>query len=262
MAFEAQRASDGSSVAAEVALPEAVTDHGRRRRAPAHIVGRRQQAAAKRLDPEGVEEIAVHPQPACVPRFAAIGAVERRAAPRGESGKRLLAFANLLHQRIGHHRKPPAESARPSAVVLADPDVDKPCGIFDRKHAHPHRIEQLEDRGVRADAERQRQDGDDGEGRVEAKQSRAVPEIAPGAVEKADGIHLIDFLADQGSVAKFAPGRVPRLGGQHPARDVLVGFNREMRLELASAFVVPAGAKEKPPQAHAGFRMRLIAATI
>src|SRR6185295_11104126 len=96
-----------------------------------------------------------------------------------------------------------------------------------------------------ADAERQRQDRDDRKRRIQPQQPRAVLQIAPCAVEKADGVHLIDLLANEGGVTELAAGRGARRVRAHAAGDVLVGFDREVRLELARAFIVPtAAAKE------------------
>jgi hypothetical protein len=62
--------------------------------------------------------------------------------------------------------------------------------LFHRQGADAHRVEQLKDGGVGADAERQRQDRHDRERRVHPEQPCAVLEVAPRAVEKADGVHL------------------------------------------------------------------------
>src|SRR6185436_5904263 len=88
-------------------------------------------------------------------------------------------------------------------------------------------------------------------------------QIARRTVEKADGVHLIDLLANEGGVTELAAGRGARRVRAHAAGDVLVGFDREVRLELARAFVVPtAAAKETRDRHHAGFRMRFTARTI
>src|SRR4029434_5723477 len=111
-------------------------------------------------------------------------------------------------------------------------------------------VEQLEDRGVGADAERERQDGDDREAGGQAQQPQAVPQIAPYAVDKADGIHLIDLLSDQRRIPQLALRRRARGGRRHAARDVLVGLHHQMRLELASALVVPSSSAKKTFEGH------------
>src|SRR5204862_4985001 len=108
------------------------------------------------------------------------------------------------------------------------------------------RIQQLEDRRVRANAERQRQDRDDGESGTETKKARTILEIAPRAVEQRKRIHVIDVLADQGDVAEFAPCGVACVTRRHAARDVVADFTREVRVQLARALVVPACAAETP----------------
>ena len=157
-----------------------------------------------------------------------------------------MTIAKLFPQRIGHHRPPPQEGAGASVRRIRNADFDQLLRIFHRQRPKAHRIQQLENRRVRADAERQRQDRDDGESGTEAKEARAILEIAPRAVEQGNRIHLIDVLADQGDVAEFAPCGVACVTRRHAARDVVVDFNREVRVELARALVVPACAAEKP----------------
>ena len=57
-------------------------------------------------------------------------------------------------------------------------------GLGDRKAAQPDRVEQLEDRRVRADAEGEREDRDDGEARLEEEPPRAVAEVLAEAGEE------------------------------------------------------------------------------
>jgi len=53
-----------------------------------------------------------------------------------------------------------------------------------RQSTHAHGVEQLKDRRIGADAERERQDGNDGEAGIHAQQARAVTKIAPDAGEE------------------------------------------------------------------------------
>ena len=64
------------------------------------------------------------------------------------------------------------------------------------------------------------------------------------------GVHLVDLLADQGRIAELAARRVARLVRRHAAGDVLVGLDRQMRLELARALVVPAAAIGRNTRPH------------
>src|SRR5205085_12642069 len=132
-------------------------------------------------------------------------------------------IAHLLPERIGEARAPAGEIAGAAADRIRDADFDELLGVFHRQRADAYRVEQLKDRGVGADAERERQNGHDGETRIETQQPRAVLEIAPRAVDELDGVHLIDLLTDQRGVAQLAARRIARVGRAHAARDVLVG---------------------------------------
>jgi len=135
-------------------------------------------------------------------------------------------------------------------MAVGDPDFDELLGMRHRQRAQAYRVEQLEDRRVRPDAEREREDGDDGKSWIEPQQSQAVSQVLPDRLEEAEGVHAVDLLADLRDVAQLAARRVARLGAAHPARDVLVGLDRQMRVELARPLVVPRAAIEKTSPAH------------
>ena len=59
-------------------------------------------------------------------------------------------------------------------------------------------------------AQRERQDGDDREGRVEPQEARAVPQILPDGLEQPDRVHLVDLLADPGGIPELSIRRRPR----------------------------------------------------
>src|SRR4051794_41032786 len=155
MAVERDRAADHRRIAAVLTLPETVTEHCRRRRAAATIVCCRERAPDERRHAEAVEEVAAHPQSLRRPRLAAGRQIEADAAPREDAREHLLPIANLLPQQIGEARAPPGELAGAAADRLRDPDLDQLVGARDRQRADADRVEQLEDRGVGADAERE-----------------------------------------------------------------------------------------------------------
>ena len=99
-----------------------------------------------------------------------------------------------------------------------------------------------------------------GECRVQPQQARAVAKILPERLEQRDGVHPIDLLADERRVSKLATRGVARTFLRHAARDVRVGFDRDVRRELARPFVVPAAARgtwKKPSRPLTDFRLRL-----
>ena len=134
----------------------------------------------------------------------------------------------------------------PAGVVGVDADRGQFLRTFNREGAHADGIHQLEDGGIGAGAERECQDRDDREGRVLAQQPEAVAEVLPDGFNEAQGVHVVDLLADLRGVAEPP---VRRHGGglwRHAARDVVVDFVSEMGLELAGTLIVPAAAAEEP----------------
>src|SRR5205085_9335013 len=124
--------------------PKAVTEHRRRRRAAATIVGCRERAPDEGRHAEAIEEIAAHPQSLRRPRLAAGRQIEADAAPREHAREHLLPIANLLPQQVGETRTPSGELAGAAADRLRDPDLDQLAGVRDRQRADADRVEQLE----------------------------------------------------------------------------------------------------------------------
>ena len=154
------------------------------------------------------------------------------------------------------------------------PDFRELFGVGNRQRADAEGVEQLKDRGIRADAQRERQNRDRGKDRIQTEQPRAMAEVPHERLEEADGVHAIDVLADEGGVAKLSPRRVARVAQRHAAGEVLVDLDRQVRVELARPLVVPAAAEEELRKAHrvplqtsdfllhAGLNTRLMALTI
>ncbi len=140
--------------------------------------------------------------------------------------------------------------SRPSAFRDRDAHFGELLRVLDRQRPEPHRIQELEDRRVGADAERQRQNRDERERGIQTQQAQAMAHVLHDCFERGDGVHAIDLLADARRVAELAPRGEPRLVGRHAAGDVVVGFNGEMRLELTGALIVPAAAAEEAADRH------------
>ena len=82
------------------------------------------------------------------------------------------------------------------SVVL--PDDREPIGIAVRQRLQQQRVDDAEDRGVRADAERQRGDGDEAEARRAQQQPRAVAKVLKQDVIEPRSVWLVgcSVLAD------------------------------------------------------------------
>src|SRR5437660_5265092 len=88
-----------------------------------------------------------------------------------------------------------------------------------------------------------------------------VSDVAPDLVDPPHCVHVVDLLADARSVTELADSRGARLAGGHAPRDVLVGFDRQVRFELCGPLIVPPRAMKEAAKAHAGLSTRSIART-
>ena len=114
---------------------------------------------------QDVEEVAGDDQ--AVHQFGRVPGVEARAdaAPAGQAHEVLRVVAQRGVHRIREH------------TAVAAGDVGEAGGIAHRQALEQRRVDEAEDRGVGADAERQRQDDGDGEAGLAAQHPGGVAEI-------------------------------------------------------------------------------------
>ena len=148
-------------------LPEPVRQHGARGAAPRSVVGLGEQAPELRADAERLEKAAADVEPLRGAVLAVRREIPARDAPREHRGERPAAprEAACHSGSEKHGRRLMNRPVRPCRAVSM-PIVDEFLRPLDRQRAQAHRVDQLEDRGVGAGAERQRQDRDDSERRV------------------------------------------------------------------------------------------------
>ena len=192
--------------------------------------------------------------------------VESATAPGEQAHERLLAGDELRPHRIGELR-PPAVEAAGAAGRFRDLDLGEFARGRDREWPQSHRLEQLEDRGVRADAEGERQQRRGRERLLSGEDADGVADVLPQAVSRTDRVHGVDLFPNAGRVAELPDGGVARVLRRHAARHVVVGFDRQVPLDLAGTVGVAPRSVEKAQPAHgadqsvAGLRMRPTART-
>ena len=154
-------AQDGG-IQAESSRPEGMTDDGDRAVGPAapeyRVVARREHATVHRLDAEHVEitagrVLAEHLLGRAVDRH-----LDRPLMECRNTGEEAIVIAKRFVTWI---RRPAAAAGLPARVV----DEEEVLRVRDRQELHEYRVDQAEDRGVRADAEAERQQRDERERR-------------------------------------------------------------------------------------------------
>ena len=179
LAVHADVAPHDRPVGAEVGRPHAVGED--RELVGAGLgVGVRETTADERLAAQGGEERRRDRQPAQLLGLPVRGQVhgaegeERRVLDRG----RLALAIEIVRNRDARLRQPHQR--------IAVPDEDETIGGGVRQRPQQNLIQQAENGGVGADAQRQRQHGDEGEDGLLAQRPQRVPDVLHPAPEGLD----------------------------------------------------------------------------
>jgi hypothetical protein len=154
-------AADDVRPCPQPAAPEAVAHDRRADAAIVAVVRCRQQAATLSADAEQREEVAAHVEGAQA-RSAGLRLTKPGVRPGGHVHQVVGLEAQLGEHRRRQRRQRRGPAANPAAPV-GEVEHDQLLRVGDRQWPKQQGIEQLVDGGVGAGAERQRQDGDDGE---------------------------------------------------------------------------------------------------
>ena len=98
-------------------------------------------------------------------------------------------------------------------------------------------VHDAEDRGIRADTERQREHDRQNESGMGADQAHGMTRGAQRVFGERDGVHSVDLLADQRHVAQLPPRRGACRLRIHPAFDILLGRDIHVELQLPPGVV-------------------------
>ena len=84
------------------------------------------------------------------------------------------------------------------------PQLHQFLRIVHRQRSQQHLVHQRENRRIRADPERQRENRRQGESRLQAELAAAVLQVLPGGVDRMHAVHFVDLLTDMSGIAEFA----------------------------------------------------------
>ena len=245
-------------IAAEIASPELFAEHDDVRRARL-VFALREESSDERLDSQQVEPVRAH---ANALHSLGVGVVaneiRRRAFDHGEADelRRARSIVDEVHRR-----------ARVAVSLLRVHDAHEAIGLRKRQRLEQHAVHDAEDRGVGADAERERDDRGERERRCGAKLSHRVADVVPEVVhDVAPPLRGFDVAIDGADVAarvvevsEFADGLSASRVGRVPERDEGVDAHVEMKAELLVDVVanLPRGAPRQSKEAlsargHAG----------
>ena len=124
----------------------------------------------------------------------------------------------------------------------------------ERERLEEHGLDDAEDGRRAADPERQGHDDDRGVPGLAPDLPQGQAEVTDESIEPGDAVHALDLLAQCGRIAELPQGGRTRGVGGQACLDVPVGQQVEVRLNLATAFVVeaPPGDQRTDPAPGSG----------
>src|SRR5262245_5569689 len=155
LAVQCELTSDRARRAAEFTLPERVADDYAARPASPSVIGRSKDTSQNRRNAEDFEKIAAHPDASGRADLPALGEIERVFTPGEGARKRLLVIADVFPLWIGDRGVRTRKAAR-SAICVGDFHFGELIRTRYGKRPQSYGVEQLKDRRIGADAERER----------------------------------------------------------------------------------------------------------
>ena len=139
------------------------------------VVARAEQTADRRPNAEYRKIAAGHEHALAVDRLLRVGKVRAEDSVSRDPNEDRLRLLEIAEHRVAENGIAVAShvALRLPGLGAGGGEVDQPMGLLHRQGAQQHLVEQRENSGVRADAERQRQDGDQrDERRLEQRSER------------------------------------------------------------------------------------------
>src|SRR5262249_38193337 len=116
-----------------------------------------------------------------------------------------------------------------------------------RQGAEQHRVNNTEDGGVGPNAQRQRQDRNQGKERVLDKQARAMATILPDRFEPSAAAHVVTLFFNPRQIAETSFSAPSRFIRRHAAPDVLLHAHVHVELQLVCDLPVDRFGAPQPP---------------
>jgi hypothetical protein len=166
--------------------------------------------------------------------FAAANGCAREHTREG-----VVLLAQPLEQRI-------RKASGPATVELRK--LNQPFRFLNRHHTEHHRVDQTEDRHVRAYAECQGQDGNGGEHRAAPQSARGVADVLKEFLDPADTTSVAAFLFHMIGSTKLNASAAFRFLLRHARRQVFLDLHREVKLQFLIKLALDAGSTDERAQ--------------
>jgi hypothetical protein len=183
-AVDLDGAANDRWVGAEAAFPEAEGQHDDARTGAAGVFAVLEAAADERARAEDVEHVGGRLTGTDALGLARAGEVRLARAP-GRDTAQAARRAVVPHLGRRHPRLVPAAPAAP--------DHHAPVRLAPRKRRQQRGADHAEDGGGRAEAEAEREDGDEGEARLPRERAQAVTDVLDQLVHGRAPVRLLSF---------------------------------------------------------------------
>src|SRR5262249_50317425 len=122
---------------------------------------------------------------------------------------------------------------------------EQPAGIAHRQRAQQYRVDETEERGVRPDAERERQDGGGGEARRSTEPSQSVRDVGAQLVDDPQPARVAALLFPTKVVAELAAGARVGFLARQPGGGEVVGAGGLMKPQLLVEIALEPRAQDE-----------------
>src|SRR5262245_6431936 len=117
-------------------------------------------------------------------------------------------------------------------MVLVMAEQHKPVRVSVWERPQQYRIDDAEDRRIRADTQAESERGDTGKAGVSPQRPHTKPQILKECIDESDSTHIAMRLLQQCQVSELAPGGPGGLLFGHPLADISPGEQAQVRLDL------------------------------
>jgi hypothetical protein len=135
------------------------------------------------------------------------------------------------------------------ALGIRAGDADEILGLGEWQRAKKNVIDETEDGGVGADAERESQGGDEGERGRLAEDAKGIAQVLEKSFEERERALVADAFLGLLEATKLEEGLTTGFVGRKAAADIVVAVELEVGGEFGVEFPFEAGATEKVAEA-------------
>src|SRR5262249_8069998 len=236
LAAQRQRLTDHGRIAAEAGLQESMTEKRHTRGFRAILLRR-----------EGPPQLRRQTQ-----RWKHIGRDTKnlQSIRRALSSQTEKAFAKSYQMFESLRLRSPGKvtvtlSASVVTTVLSFRHPDQPLRLVERHGIEHPRIHDAENRRIRADAERQRENGDQRHDGMPAQHPRRVAQILPQRFKLMSRANFPDFLFDLFPAPEFYQGRAARFRRIETLADILLDEHLQISVNLFRQLMFRSGPAEQ-----------------